>query len=239
MVILDQYNHSKDAAHLEQLVAENPELADSLRDDVNGYHRYRAAITLIAGEYSTILDDGRMDTLPVASRFHLYLRRQMEEAASAPAPTPVEIENARQLLKDEIAEHAATLPELSFSILPSSFSLAIAAWLFYVFAPSLLTAILFRGGLILRCFQATVVRMNGNPASRFTVFVRNLITFIPAILIPFFTPVVGIAPFERVEPQPLLAFAAMVVIIALIVVSNFVGLRSIPDRILGTAVVSK
>ena len=42
-----------------------------------------------------------------------------------------------------------------------------------------------------------------------------------------------------VEPKPLFASIVVVVLLVLIFVSNYFGPRSIPDRILGTAVVVK
>ncbi len=62
-------------------------------------------------------------------------------------------------------------------------------------------------------------------------------------IVPAFVALTYVAtvafPIASVEPRPLLASIAVVVLFFLIFVSNFFGPRGIPDRILGTAVVAK
>ena len=235
--MLEQSAAFKDGSELEKMFAKDPTLYESLGEPVRQYRRYLAAVALIASDKQEILKDRRMQSIPAIMSIHRFMREQLNEAASSSTPSTAEVAAAKELLSGEIAETVAQLTFNSAWISRSIF-LAISVWWMYVAIPAAFAGLLFRGGLILHGFQVAVVRMNGRRAGRFRIFLRSCVAIVPAVVT--LACVVTVAyPMASVEPRTLVASLAVVVLLALILVSNFLGPRSLPDRILGTAVVAK
>ena len=221
----------------DMLFAEDPLLSDSFREPARQYRRYQAAVAMVAGDKREILKDHRMQSLPAILSIHPLMREQLNHAAASSTPSPAELAAAKELLEGEIAEFASHLTSKTTWICQSMF-LAISTWWMYVAIPAAIAGLLFRGGLILLGFQMAVVRMNGRRAGRLRVFIRSCMAIVPAWVALMYVATVAY-PIASVEPKPLFASIAVMALLVLIFVSNFFGPRSIPDRILGTAVVAK
>ncbi len=235
--VFEQSAAFKDGSQVEKLFAEDPALYGSFSEPAKQYRRYHAAVAMIAGEKREILNDSRMQSIPAILSIHPRMREQLIEAASSSPPSPADVAAAKELIAGEIAAYAAELTSKSTRISQPIF-LAISAWWIYVAIPAAIAGLLFRGGLILHGFQLTVVRMNGRPAGRFRIFIRSCVAIVPAfVTLTYLTTVAQ--PMASVEPNPLFASIAVLLLLVLIFVSNYFGPRSIPDRMLGTAVVAK
>ena len=86
----------------------------------------------------------------------------------------------------------------------------------------------------------TLYESLGEPVRQYRRYLAAVafISGVPAVVTLAYVATVAY-PMASVEPRTLVASLAVVVLLALILVSNFLGPRSLPDRILGTAVVAK
>jgi uncharacterized RDD family membrane protein YckC len=106
-------------------------------------------------------------------------RRFAEQSlAEHPAPTAAEIKDADAALKgpQDLAKAFDLTKRPWFP-----FFMAGTALIIYVCIPSLIAALLFRGGLVLLLARVTFVRADGTPASRLRVFWRALVAWSPVL----------------------------------------------------------
>ncbi len=145
--------------------------------------------------------------------------------AEHPEPTSEEIADAE----------AAVTPWLSnlevHRLRP--FSIMTALLMVYVSIPALITALLFRGGLLLRMAGITFVRRDGKPASRLRVFWRGLVAWSPLWL-----GLLGIVLISSLVAAKTLGewpFALINgVALALAILSMVLPERGLPDLFAGT-----
>jgi hypothetical protein len=115
-----------------------------------------------------------------------------------------------------------------FFALTSIFSLAV-----YVGIPSLVTALLFRGGLIFRVLGIAVVQKNGRRASRLRMLWRAIITWGPVFVLGW----VALAQaFHEASALNLIFIFAFLV---LALVSTLLPHRGLQDRLAGTWLVPR
>jgi len=106
----------------------------------------------------------------------------------------------------------------------------------WVCIPSLICALLFRGGILLHALGIALVRKDGTRASRLRVFGRSLVAWSPCLAFPIAFALLA-ALFRAWYPDFSLTIAALLVIAAiaaLAVVSTLIPARGIQDRIAGT-----
>ena len=104
-----------------------------------------------------------------------------------------------------------------------------------VIVPSLLAALLFRGGALLRGFGLDVVTNSGERASRARILLRNTFAYAPFVVFPAIA-----ADAMNTEPDSLSGPAWLLVIpILLTVLSLLLPDRSLQDRLAGTFLVPK
>jgi hypothetical protein len=143
-----------------------------------------------------------------------------------PAPTEEEIKEADAVLKEPLA--SLQMFDLTknpwFSLLMAGGMLMV-----YVCIPALITALLFRGGLVLFIARVTFVRKDGARASRLRVFWRALVAWSPLLL--------GLI-LDMLLAMWLGPFAATLVVSLLIcgltILSVALPDRGLPDRLAGT-----
>ncbi len=162
-------------------------------------------------------------------------------ACSAKRPSKVEVNDGLKLLADEIQLKGKILTPNTFPI-GFILSIAINVWIFYTAFPAIVAGLLFRGGLVLHGFESVIVKMDGTPAGRFRIFVRACLAFIPGIigiicLMPT-SPVFANAA-RPIEFSPISITLGVTVAIGTAIISNCFGVRTLADRIVGTAVVSR
>ncbi|MEZ6137388.1 MAG: protein kinase [Pirellulaceae bacterium] len=241
LVYLVQENeHAKNAWKFEELIAERPELEPRLGPDLKSYGLYQAATQMIAGNHPEVLEDPRMKSIPALVHFYPALRQKIA-VAQANVPTESELANAIELLEEPIREQNEKLSKVLFTGYGSTLMLSMTIWLMYVALPAVMAGFLFRGGLVVHGFQAAIVRMNGQPAGRTRIFLRAMLTALPGFvaLSTLLLTTVPIAPAQPQLVHPLLVIAAVGLAIASALVSNLFGVRSIADRLMGTAVVAR
>jgi uncharacterized RDD family membrane protein YckC len=181
----------------------------------------------IAGHYRSIITNETAWSSPMALALIKGDDRRFAEqcVVNHPAPTEKEIAEAETVLKPFGLQ--SRFPDFSrqpgFPLLVASIALVI-----YVFIPALLTALLFRGGLVLRLANVTFVRWDGARASRLRVFWRALVAWSPLWLAVPVCLTLG-----RGHPVLSRAFACSVVC-GLAILSVALRGRGLPDRVAGT-----
>jgi uncharacterized RDD family membrane protein YckC len=174
---------------------------------------YRAAIT----------DNATWNGMPAFSLIQGESRQFAEQSlVKHPSPTEEEIAEAEEAIKPYL-----TKPEVyDLHIIP----LLIVISVMYTFFPTVIAAILFRGGLIIRMASMTFVRRDGAPASRLRVFWRTLVAWGPLlILVALVGPTMNGPGYTVLEGALLLApFAALTTL------SLLLPTRGLPDYLAGT-----
>ncbi|MCX7046939.1 MAG: protein kinase [Candidatus Sumerlaeota bacterium] len=116
----------------------------------------------------------------------------------------------------------------------------LTAWismLFWVTVPCFLTSLLFRGGVFVRLLGIAVVTRDGKPASRWRVFLRNLIAWAPFVLaVPIIT---ALAAALGTQSPFRLAMAYVALLLAMTIFSAWLPERSLPDRLAKTWLVPR
>lgn len=235
--IVQETEHCKDAWKFEELIEKQPELKTRLEPDLKSYYRYQAATHLIAGKHQGVLDDPRMNSIPALMHIFPAQRERISKVQSEAEPTEKEIQAASSLLAEPIAEKEATAGNNAFSGYGIILSLAIMSWVSYVAFPAALAGLVFRGGLVIHGFQTTIVRMDGALAGRFRIFLRAMLGIIPGFAAAFCIGLGQAGVFAL--GSPLLLTSLIGIAVSGAVVSNFFHQRSLADRIMGTAVVSR
>lgn len=135
------------------------------------------AIFIVAHYHSLITNAAAWNSLMALTMIKGDGRRFAEQSiADHPTPTEKEIAEAETAIKPFWSN--AAFPD--FTLHPRFLLLAADAGLvFYVVLPSLLAALLFRGGLMLRIANVTYVRRDGRRASRWHVFWRAVVAWSP------------------------------------------------------------
>ncbi len=204
--------------------------------------RVNALKTYVRANYSEIMDDDQVMFSVYGQTMRARYRRTLNEISALPDPSESEAEAAAALVA-EIRELHSELPRLenSFTGLHGGLFWATLCWIEMVWLPSLLTGLLFRGGVIVRMFGLTFVNRSGKRASGLRVFIRMLATgIVPVCVIILLWTLPGRSfgewPIETVQRFS----AASVVIIACLAVVIYRSRRRLfSDRFAGTYLVAR
>jgi eukaryotic-like serine/threonine-protein kinase len=155
----------------------------------------RAFAIYIASHYRPIITDSNQWLSMFALSMVQGANRQFaqQSVADHPSPTETEIREATAAVQPILRGLKAgdITKQRWFPLLACGVS-----WIVYVGLPALLTALLFRGGLVQRALRVAVVRRDGEPASRLRVFWRSLVTWSPVLAAPILIfvlkPVLGV-----------------------------------------------
>lgn len=151
-----------------------------------------------------------------------FAERSLDQYATA---TPAELQEAEKRL-GPIAQQMRAQARPSIQTMgPFLFWLGL---LLYVAVPAVITALLFRGGLVLWITGVTFVRRDGRLASRGRLLWRSLLTW---------SPVAGAAALAAaVAPANPVTSAWLSVLLLVILTGGSLGLphRGLPDRLAGT-----
>jgi hypothetical protein len=202
--------------------------------DADPEEQRRALEVYIAGRFSGTISDPAIWSGPFSKSLFSPNRRLIAERAVAahPHPSEEEVAEAVAYLQPFLDKISDGLPGLTGGAIPLQVFVVSMAWCFLVLmvAPSVICALLFRGGLLMYIFGITVVTKNGSRASRLRTFWRSLVTWSPCVLLPNlikFLSAVGLAITWSL-------YIGMAVLIAIIAWSAWMPRRGIPDRIAGT-----
>jgi len=182
----------------------------------------------IAGHYRSVITNDAAWT----SAFALTLikgesRRFAEQSlAENPAPTETELKEADAAL-EKFRHKTSQFEPVKQPWFP--FAMLVATLAIYVGFPALVTALLFRGGLVLLAARVTFVRKDGRRASRLRVFWRALVAWSPLVLGLVLTGTFKVL----LGLLPAMILAALFVC-ALTIVSLALPNRGLPDQLAGT-----
>jgi uncharacterized RDD family membrane protein YckC len=187
----------------------------------------------IADRFSdTVNDPNAWNSLFVRSMFTGSKGRFIEHSVQTyPNPTAQEIEEAAAAI-------SLKLPKTDFFAMFGPWMplfIGVGTLISYVGFPAMFAALFFRGGLVLLTTGVAVVRKDGLRASRWRVFWRSLVTWMPFFLIP----VIGIAMLTPLIGKWPAVLVATAIIIGLTAWSLLLPERSLQDRLSGTRLVPR
>lgn len=158
---------------------------ESSRFDETQQKRLTALERYTAGNFDDLLADQiRMNSIYAMATIPQQNRPPLLDAIRKHDPTDQQLAEATELVQQIRGEHEQLLSQLSTTPRPTMLLMsAVFSWIFIVYLPSLVTAILCRGGLLMRIFGLTLVDRRGQHASRFRVLVRMTLAGLPMIAI--------------------------------------------------------
>jgi len=169
-------------------------------------------------------------------------RTQLNTIFNAPDPSPAEAEAAAADF-EAIREHHGDLPRLKNEVINAHNGIFWAAitWVYFIWLPSLVTALLFRGGLLLRLFGLTFVNSKGQRASGLRVSIRMLATGLLPVCIAILVVIAAgwNSSEEQIEVTMRYVSASIVVIACLAVMIYRSRGRFFSDRCAGTFLVAR
>ena len=220
-------------------------LSDELQANrADKQQRVEALEQLVAGKYRDVIEDQElMNSLIAMVSVPVNFRKPLNDALKRQHPSAEELSNAERTVEEIRANHKGFIPELT-AIMTPNFSLLMSAfaWLEAVWLPSLVTAVLFRGGLLLRIFGLTLVNRRGQPASRLRFLMRMILTGIPILAIVVVSALSLGPVFISGPTQSWLMQILPFLLVAVICVLAFVfGTRQhlLSDRLAGTVIVAR
>ena len=156
--------------------------------------------------------------------------------AAHPDPSPEEVSEAARILGETFGGR-----NVVSGIIGRALPVAIVVWLFGAPLVALVSAVVCRGGLLLRMLGIALVTQHGAEAGRGRVFLRAAIAWLPAMLAAGAGFYAFVQPLDNQEEASLLALfwvaGAVFVSGALYAIANVQ--RGIQDRLAGTYLVPK
>ncbi len=195
--------------------------------------RIAALKTLIAANYRDVAEDQtKMNSLYAAMVIPHQRRKWLHESLAAPPPTAEEAAAAQQLYEEITSGSNPISPaEMGFFSFNGLTFVATAAWMELIWVPSMLTAILFRGGALLWMFGLTLINRRGQRASRLRVLFRMFVGGIPALVVAYaFLQSPSFGGAVTVQSQLIMAAALVGIVVLMWLGRN----RLLHDRIAGT-----
>jgi hypothetical protein len=188
----------------------------------------RLVALYIAQHYrTTVTNDawmGAMSQVLIKGDARTFAERSV---ADHPTLTATEVEEADAALEKVVPKGGP----FAGGRLPNWFWLAMfgVSLLFYVAAPALIAALLFRGGLVLLIAGVTFVRGDGSRAGRMRVFWRAIVTWCPVALAGILYGIV-----HHIAGVAVAAVAAGLFLATLVALSLALPNRGLQDRLAGT-----
>lgn len=193
----------------------------------------RVVAVYIASQYRPLItNSSQWQSAYALSMIKGANRRFAEQSlADHPAPTEEEVDEAVLAIEPLLARFATdqVVHQPWFPAFAAGFALMI-----YVALPALLAALCFRGGLILRALRVAVVRRDGEPASRWRVCWRAMVTWAPFVLWP-----IALAWLRPALGPSGTAVVLVGTALTLVVWSVLLPKRSLQDRLAGTFLVPR
>jgi hypothetical protein len=202
----------------------------------------------LAGTHRDLINDPATWTNPYMT-WHVLPRQHKlakEIIAHTPSPTEQELQKARAFVglpMDDMKNSGGLDSSTLTSYLPPMFIMTLAFIItlaMYVAFPSVLCALVFRGGLLWWMFGLAAVTKNGQPAGRWRLCKRNFMAWSPLLLFPIAMALVVLLVNEHAGTGEFLAITygalalASIAYAALVLASTFASQRGWPDRLAGT-----
>lgn len=222
--------------HLQYLERQEPDGRRKLDE------RSASMRVLIAGEFYHLITSSNSWYGDYAK---IMIKGEQRELAddiirTTPRPTPTKLAEAHRLNAGHL-ERIAKNAKTSQSIQADNrwFFLVFNSTLFFVACtviPGLIAALAARGGILIRSLGLVIVTTEGKPAERWRVFVRNLLMWLPAIVLPI--KILATMKFELANIHTeLITLAVLYTIGFFMVLKN--PHRGLQDRLAGTCLVPR
>ena len=191
----------------------------------------------IAGHFGDFIRNPQTWNSPYSRAIPAKQRAEAEKMVAAhPNPTPEEMNAAQQELGGIVDENG-NFQQPGTSGFDSGFSgwmIIASGVLIWAAAFSLLCAIAFRGGALLRVLGIAVVTRTGADESRLRVLWRAIVAWSPCVI-----GAIGASFLIQIVPMPAAIGIAVTVVAALVIWSAARPERSLQDRLAGTWLVPR
>jgi uncharacterized RDD family membrane protein YckC len=141
----------------------------------------------IAGRFRQMITNPATWTSLVGATISRDQRTTAEQLiATHPAPSEAEFQKSAEVVQPFLkGQWPHDLENLRGKLAKPKILIPAAAWILVMCSavPSLIAALLFRGGLVLRALGLTIVRNDGESASRFRIFWRSLVAWSPLLIL--------------------------------------------------------
>lgn len=201
----------------------------------------KAVEIYLAGTHRDLINDPATWTNAYMARHVLPQQRKAakEILDRTPPPTEEELRKARIVVAPylDAVKNLDGVESLEPAVfLPFMFTIALAM---YVAIPSVLCALVFRGGLLWWLFGVTAVTKTGQLAGRWRLCARNLITWSPLIIFPIALAMLEPLVNDLTVPGASWAteaapVACMAIVYAALALASTFSTRGWPDRLAGT-----
>ncbi len=200
----------------------------------------------IAGRFGKTISDPTTWSNPFAAGIPEDMRlRARQIVARYPNPSEKQLAEATAVAEPLVGMFDMTGFLVGWSSLPLV-ALQASMFLLLVAAASLVSAIAFRGGLVMRTLGVAAVKRDGSPAGRLRVFWRAVVAWSPVPL-GMAGCIVSVASLRGGRPEfadimatmGMASALAMATFAALTVVSTLMPQRGIQDRLAGTWLVPR
>jgi hypothetical protein len=203
-------------------------------DDENvNQERRRAFEIYIAGTFRETIEDKQSLNSPYGQTIPLRLRAKAQRIITDYAePSEQELRDAAVIIEPIVDDFETSMQNMSQTLPPLAAGLLqfVAFWVVFIAAPSLIAAIAFRRGPVMRLYGVDYVIRNGRPASRLRMFWRSILFHSPLLLGPVL--LAFIAPL--VQDLTLSLLLVVCLVMAFVVFSLMLPKRGIADRLSGT-----
>lgn len=204
--------------------------------------RLNALKTYAKANYEHLIHDDKVMLSVYGQILFAAHRTTLNEIDALPELSESEIESAEALVAEIRSSHDE-LPRLGneFIGLGGGVFWATLTWLELIWVPSMVTGLLFRGGMILRLFGLAVVNKRGELASGLRVFIRMFATgSTPAcVLILLWTWRGEVSALWPIETVQRFSAAGTVITVCLAIVIYRSRRRLFSDRFAGTYLVAR
>jgi hypothetical protein len=191
--------------------------------------------TYIVGRFGPMIRDPKTwSSLYVTSSISPYHKKLAEQLVARRArPTDEQFREAARVVEPFLTATQASQPFSHISVLDMTVMMFVVTLIMYVTIPSLIAALVTRGGLLMAMFGVAVVRRDGRRASRGRVFMRQLMAWTPVL-----ASILAFALFAPLN-QPIAAGVACVALVVLGVLADLLPGRSFADRLVRTDLVPR
>lgn len=187
----------------------------------------------ISGNFRGIIEDKQQWNnfylqsvpLPVRARVQKFIQEN-------PEPTEQELQEAAAIVEpimESYEKSAAQLEQIASPWAVAAIQFA-SMWILFVMLPSMLMAIAFRRGCVMRIFGVDYVARSGRPASRLRMFWRCLVLHIAVLSAPILMAFV----YPWTKDINLALLIVLVFVLGVTTVSMLLPRRGLPDRLSGT-----
>jgi eukaryotic-like serine/threonine-protein kinase len=238
MISMNMVRKQPDLMELNRLLSDRQRVNKFLADEEASRHDRLRAIYIAHHYKDTVKNPEIWNSWFAMLNINQTDREFVEQSIrDHPKPTEAEIDLA-ETLSGWVVGQKDMGEEFLYSLTQPVRSLVtVGSLLLWIVAiPSMITALCFRGGLVLLVIGVGVVRKDGRIASRGRVFLRSVITWVPLYIL---TVVMSAVALNRGSLEPHDVILVTLIAAGVAAWSTLQPDRGIPDRLSGTRLVPR